>query len=148
MVIIAMSVRKSRVEEEMEKHQFLVDKAGKHSNTIMRIQSLAHDSGVWTLAKAKDLLDGETALALSKLLKFEKEKPPPLTKWEDASWHFKWSINKHHGTLCSTWLAVAELDENTEVWFQKLGKQRWACVPEDMESLLNTEYKGDGTSTQ
>lgn len=146
MVVIPVITKKcSEVDEldDPQAHKCLVDKAGRHSNALMRVQITAHDTGEWSASKAKDLLINETALALSRRLKFGKDNPPPITKWEDASWHYKWSINKHHGTLSCTWLAVTMLADNAEVWFHKAGKQVWAQLPEAMEELVKHRREGE-----
>lgn len=146
MVVIPVLAVKAEAEEgedqEEDKHKSIIEKAGRHNNALARIQISAHDSGSWTPDKAKELLVNETAFALSKLLKYGKTSSPPITKWEDASWHYVWSINKHHGTLCCTWIAITLLEADTEFGFHKPGKHMWAQLPEVMEALLKTRKPG------
>lgn len=143
MVVIPVIYKKASEEGEEESHKCLVERAGRHNNALVRIQISAHDSGTWSPYKAKELLVSETTQALSKLLKYGKGHPPPISKWKDVSWHYKWSINKHHGTLGCTWLAIAKVSEDSEIFFHKPGKHIWSQLPEAMEELVKSRQQGE-----
>lgn len=132
LVVIPMFIKKRWSSEETDKHKYLVIKTGRSNNAILRIHVTAHDSGYWTAHKAKELMVCETALALNKILKFAKCNQPPITKWEDASWHLKWANNKENGITCCIWLAVVELEETTEICSHKPGKQLWRNLTDDL----------------
>lgn len=141
-VIIPMPIKKSWTTKEEEKHKFLAFKAGSLNNTVLRIQVSAHNSGTWSTDKAKGILTNEAAQVLNKVLKFGKGNYPPFTKWEDASWHFRWTTYKQSDSACCTWLSMIVLEANSEVSLHKPGKQRWINLPEEMEGLIKNRGQG------
>lgn len=141
--VIPILIRKTDMFTEEPKHEFLLDRPGKLNATVMRIQVTAHDSGQWTLIKAKDLVVNETALALSKMLKSSKDNPPPIVRWEDASWHLKWTTSKNRDVSGCIWFAVVEVREGTKLCLQKPGKQIWVNLMEELESLVKYHELGE-----
>lgn len=140
--IIPLLIRKRDPASEEPKHEFLLDRLSKLNTAVMRIQVTAHDTGQWNLSKARDLVVNETALALNRMLKSNKENPPPITKWNDASWHLKWVKGKNQEAAGCIWFAVTEVQEGTTIRFQKPGKQVWVNLSEELESLV--KYREDG----
>lgn len=143
MVIIPMMIRKRWTTGEGTKHKILVNKVRRLNNAVMRIPITVHDTGTRTASKAKEAIISETALALHKTIKVGKDSQHPLTMWEDASWHFKWTASKQNGTAYCIGLAVMEMEANSETYFQKPGKQIWMNLIEDLESHINCREQGE-----
>lgn len=142
MEVIPLLIRKKDPAKEDSKHEFLVGKLGKINAAVMRFQVTAHDTGLWTLNSARETVVNETALALSKMLKNSKERPPPITKWEDASWHLKWVTKENQDASGCIWFAVAEVREGATLCLQKPGKQIWVNLMEELESLVKYREAG------